>query len=53
MSRDELLERLKALRAMTGNDPTDCHMDADQLLVDYIGDAEISAAYEKVEKWYE
>ena len=33
-------------------DPSDWHMQADALLLEYINDAEISKAFIDIEKWY-
>jgi len=50
MTKEELLEALKAL---IPDSPTEeAHMEADALLLNYINDPEITAAYEALEKWY-
>jgi hypothetical protein len=53
MSIEELREKLRALLedredADTEND----HVRADDLLLDYINDAEVSEAFNALEKWY-
>jgi hypothetical protein len=49
MSRDELLDALRELR---GGDPEGGHAEADRLLLRFIGDDEITEAFEAIEKWY-
>jgi len=50
MTKEELLEALKAL---IPDSPTEeAHMEADALLLKYINDLEITAAYDALEKWY-
>jgi hypothetical protein len=43
---------LETLRRCANLDPYDAHVDADDALLDYIGDAEISAAFYSVPRWY-
>lgn len=50
MTRDELLARLRELRQ--SDDIEAIHSDADTLLVEYINDDEIKAAYDQIGKWY-
>ncbi|HYE58042.1 MAG TPA: hypothetical protein VD948_06035 [Rhodothermales bacterium] len=50
MRRAELLRQLRALAEV--GDPEYAHSEADKLLVAYVNDAEIEAAYNAVEKWY-
>jgi hypothetical protein len=50
MTKDELLKKLRELQ--TVGDPEIAHGPADQLLLDYIADPEISEEYGKIEKWY-
>ena len=49
--RAELLAKLRAIKAREGDAELD-HREADKLLLDYIGDDEIRAAFEAIEKWY-
>ena len=53
-TRDELLEKLKAFRdPYDGSDPETAHYEADCLLIEFINDDEIKAAYDAIEpKWY-
>ena len=46
----QLLEKLRSLKDAT--DIERAHSEADDALIAYIGDPEIKAAYEAVEKWY-
>ena len=48
MTRDELLA---ALRDLPG-DPEGDHYEADRLLLAYIGDDEVTAAFNLIVKWY-
>lgn len=50
MNRDDLLV---LLRSMHGDgDPEIYHPKADQALLAYINDPEITEAYEAIERWY-
>jgi hypothetical protein len=49
--RDAIIKRLRECSGWE-RDPESAHADADQALLDYIGDEEVSAEYGKVEKWY-
>jgi len=48
--RDTLLKRLRALKHSP--DTEGAHAEADRLLVAYIDDREIRAAYRAIDKWY-
>lgn len=50
LDRLELLAKLLALAA--SKYPEESHREADQLLVDYIDDPEIAAAFDAIGKWY-
>lgn len=50
MTRDELLAGLA--KCAENDDYEAAHANADQYLIDYIGDVEIANAYAKVGKWY-
>jgi len=50
MSKQELIEKLKSYAKY--EDREDGHVEADEALIAYIGDAEIAEAYEAVPKWY-
>ena len=53
MTRDELLAKLRALHPeVYGRDAERAHGEADELLLEYIADAEVKAAYDAIEKWY-
>lgn len=48
-NRESLLAELRSCR----NDDTESgHIRADAALLDFIGDAEITAAFDAIEKWY-
>jgi hypothetical protein len=54
MTKDELIAKLRE-QADIGNHEGDlemCHCAADDLLIEYIADPEIEAAYDSVPKWY-
>ena len=50
MEIDELLEELRALHGP--QDIVVAHMKADDLLLGFIANAEVTEAFEKIEKWY-
>jgi hypothetical protein len=50
MTKEELIEKLKELHGST--DPEMSHSCADDLLLDYIGDEDVDAAYRAVPAWY-
>jgi hypothetical protein len=50
MTKQELLERLRQIP--TSGDKEVNHSDADDLIIEYIGDPEIRAEYDRIEKWY-
>ena len=50
MNKNELLKKLKELQ--DDRDTESAHSDADDLLVEYIGDDEIANEYGKIRKWY-
>ncbi len=57
MTRDELLAALRAIAdrsspIFTGGDPEANHGEADQLLIDFINDPDVTAAYGAIDKWY-
>lgn len=56
MTRDELLKKLRAYKAMWGREQYDSeqiHIDRDQALLEYVNDPEIAAAFNDVpELWY-
>ena len=51
MTRTELLTLLRGLEGDTG-DLEPVHMEADDALIAYINDPEITAAYNAIGKWY-
>ena len=51
MTRDELIAVLRAC-LRNNSDPEVAHSDADEALIEFIGDAEITRLYEQIEKWY-
>jgi hypothetical protein len=50
ITRDELLRRLRGL--ITSDDPEWAHGEADDLLLAFINDKEVSQAFYKIKKWY-
>lgn len=50
MVKSELIKRLKALAGE--GDPECVHGIADDLLLDFIGDDEVTEAFEAIDKWY-
>ncbi len=49
MDREELLAGLKLCN--TGDEETD-HLDADELLLNYIDEIDVSDAFDAINKWY-
>jgi hypothetical protein len=62
MNRHDLIKRMKELIEKSeiyldkpfsiDGDPDDWHREADNLLLKYINDEEISELFEKIERWY-
>ena len=52
MTRDEALLQLQAISERPQVDEEADHWDADRILLDLIGDAEITAAWQAVDKWF-
>ena len=50
MTRDELLARLRALAS--ARDAETAHGDADDALIEFIGDPDVTAAFAAIPKWY-
>ncbi len=50
MTKEELLERLK--QSANSDDTEGAHSDADDDLIAYINDEDITKAYNEVPKWY-
>lgn len=50
MDKNELIARLKKIKG--NSDIEVAHVEADDLLLAYINDSEITAAYAEIEKWY-
>jgi hypothetical protein len=51
MTRDELIRTLKAVQK-TMKDPELAHEEADRLLLEYINDEKVTAAFAAIKKWY-
>ena len=52
MNKTELIDKLKSIDDRGGRDEEVDHMEADQLLLDYINDEEITMAFDSIKKWY-
>lgn len=50
MNKAELLEELAKLNDL--DDEETAHVKADKLLLRFIDDADVTLAYEKIDKWY-
>jgi hypothetical protein len=50
MDKQALIKKLKVLQE--NGDTENDHIDADDLLIEYINDKEIEEAYEAIDKWY-
>ena len=53
MSKEELIERLEEQAKRPHMETPEAHGEADNLLLDFINDAEVTKAFKKVRKWYE
>lgn len=51
MTKEELLKKLAEIKKYDG-DTEAAHGDADDALLEYINDEEISNAYNIIDKWY-
>lgn len=52
MTKAELAAKLREIADLASGDPETAHSLADKLLLDYIGDDEVTAAFWSIEKWY-
>lgn len=52
MTIEELREGLLKILNRTGQDEEVDHADADDLLLEYINDREVTDTYEAIDKWY-
>ncbi len=50
MTKEELIERLKTIQEY--NNPEVAHYEADQALLEFIGDEEIKKLFNSLERWY-
>ncbi len=50
MTIEELIKKLEALQ--THGDPESGHQEADSALLEFIGNQEVTEAFEKIRKWY-
>jgi hypothetical protein len=52
MTKAELLEKLKACQVLSEDDEEVAHANADDLLLEFISDPEITVAFESIKRWY-
>lgn len=53
LTRDDLLAVLRDIRDNYAQSDTECaHVDADEALVNFINDSEVTAAYNAINKWF-
>ena len=60
MKKEELIQKLKAINEKVNNntesneyyDQENAHLEADNLIIEYIDDKEIQEAYDNIGKWY-
>lgn len=52
MTKQELLEKLDTIKHLNENNTEMAHIYADEALLDFIEDIEISKAYKAIKKWY-
>ena len=51
MTKYDLIKKLEALER-DNYDPEKNHLEADNLLLEYIADKKITSAFKKITKWY-
>ncbi len=52
MTKQELIEKLEEIAINDKYDEESAHIHADYALLEYINDEAVTAAYDKVNKWY-
>jgi hypothetical protein len=52
MTKEELIEKLREIRAAHVGASEEGHYEADALLVEYINDPDITEAYNAIPKWF-
>ena len=52
MTIEELRSRMRLLAERAHRDPEQAHADADELLLEYVNDVGVAAAFNEIEKWY-
>ncbi len=52
MTKSELIEKLKSLAELSEHDEERAHGEADEVLLQYINDPDVSEAFEKIDRWY-
>ena len=52
LTKEELIKRLENCPSKVGGDEENAHVEADELLLDYINDEDIRKSFENIEKWY-
>lgn len=52
MTKEELIEKLKELKQRNEREAEGTHIEADELLLKFINDPDVSKAFEDLERWY-
>lgn len=52
MTIEELKAGLREIKSRYGRDEESDHADADDLLIAFIGDEEVKALFDSIDKWY-
>lgn len=52
MEKEQLIKRLNEIAELSSGDPEVAHSQADDLLIEYIGDEKVKEAFENIDKWY-
>ena len=52
MTKPELIEELIKLQELSIDDAEVAHSEADDLLLKYIGEEDITKAFKKIKRWY-
>ena len=52
MTKQEIIEELIKLEELSMDDAEVAHSEADNLLLKYIGEEDITEAFKKIKRWY-
>ncbi len=52
MTKEELIEKLRECQEISNHDQEEAHIRADDLLLEYIGEKDVTFAFIDINKWY-